>query len=231
MAYEYNQSDVWDFANTIRTEKRQKGNEIFFKHCPYCHGGKNNDKDTFSVNLDDGVFKCFRASCGKQGHFVELARDFGFELDFGEVKQYRKLPQREIIVKDKAIEYMKSRGISEKITRQYKITTQKENQNIIVFPFFDESNVMVFAKYRNTNYNGRGNKEWCEKETKPILFGMAQCDEFDKLIITEGQIDSLSVIECGIKNAVSVPTGAMGFTWVKKCLGLDNKVQRNYCFW
>ena len=30
-------------------------------------------------------------------------------------------------------------------------------------------------------------------------------------------MDSLSVSNCGIDNAVSVPTGAKGFTWVPYC--------------
>jgi archaellum biogenesis ATPase FlaH len=47
---------------------------------------------------------------------------------------------------------------------------------------------------------------------------MAQCNLDNKtLIITEGQIDSLSVAEAGIDNAVSVPTGAKGFTWIPHC--------------
>ena len=37
------------------------------------------------------------------------------------------------------------------------------------------------------------------------------------LVLTEGQIDSLSVAEAGIENVVSVPTGAKGFTWIPYC--------------
>ena len=33
-------------------------------------------------------------------------------------------------------------------------------------------------------------------------------------MICEGQMDSLSVAEAGIENAVSVPNGALGFTWI-----------------
>ena len=61
------------------------------------------------------------------------------------------------------------------------------------------------------------NKEWSEADAMPILFGMKQCVGFDRLIITEGQIDSLTVAECGFDNAVSVPTGANGFTWLANC--------------
>lgn len=63
-----------------------------------------------------------------------------------------------------------------------------------------------------------GSKEFCEADRKPILFGMNHCDAtLPKLIITEGQIDSLSVVTAGYKNAVSVPTGCNGFTWIPYC--------------
>lgn len=214
--YEFNQHDVLAFANYISAETKTKGNELFFKRCPYCKGGKR-DLWTMSVNLDNGMFKCFRASCGKQGHFVELARDFNFALQNDEPKKYKELPQKKIKVLDEAVEYMKSRGISEEVTRRYNITASPGNRNVIIFPFYDEQNRLQFIKYRNAKYSGHGNKEWTEKDTKPILFGMAQCENFGTLVITEGQIDSLTLAECGIKNAVSVPTGALGFTWIANC--------------
>lgn len=216
MAYEFNAQDVIDFSRVMAGESQVKGDELFFKHCPYCRGNEK-DKNTFSVNLTNGTYKCFRASCGKQGHFVELARDFNYRLEFKEnhkPKNYKQLPQKEIVVKPSAIEYLEKRGISREIAERYKITSYKSNKDVLVFPFYDENNVLTFVKYRNCNYNGVGNKEWCEKNTKPILFGMSKCAGFERLIITEGQIDSLSVVECGIGNAVSVPTGAMGFTWL-----------------
>ena len=215
MPYEFKQADVYDFANTFSTPKKEKGSELFFTYCPYCNGG-GHDKDTFSINLDTGTFNCFRSSCGKQGHFVELARDFNFQLDMGEVKEYKRLPQKPIEVRSKAIEYLASRGISEDIVKRYSITTQIKNPSVVVFPFYDENNVMQFVKYRNTS-PGAKPKEFSEKDTKPILFGMVQCVDFGTVVITEGQIDSLSLAECGINNAVSVPTGARGFTWYRHC--------------
>ena len=217
--YEFKQEDVYNFAAVNGFETEKKGSELFFKYCPYCKGG-GHDKESFSINLKNGLFKCFRASCGMQGHFVELARDFGYKLDFGEhEKKYRKLPQKKIETKPKAVEYLKNRGISQAIAERYKITVQNNAENVLVFPFYDEENIMQFVKYRKTDFvKGRDKaKEWCEKDTKPILFGMAQCEDFETLIITEGQIDSLSVAEAGYKNAVSVPTGAMGFTWLSNC--------------
>ena len=215
--YEYKQSDVFDFAVFVGAETHEKGGELFFKYCPHCNGG-GKDTDTFSINLESGVFKCFRASCDYHGHFVELARDFGFKLE-QEQTRYKKLPQKTIESKPKAIQFLESRGISADVCRRYNITTQKDNENILVFPFYDEQGIMQFIKYRKTDFvKGKDKcKEWCEKDTKPILFGMAQCEDFTRLVITEGQLDSLSIAECGVKNAVSVPTGAVGFTWLSHC--------------
>ena len=223
MGYEYKVSDVYDFLAAHSFEYRTKGDEIEVKRCPYCNGGSS-DKYTFSINSKTGAFNCLRASCGKKGHFVELCRDFGYELDFGLQRQYRALTQikpEERTIRDTAVEYMASRGISKEICRKYYITAQTNNPDVIVFPFYDENNVLQFVKYRNSKFV-KGidkNKEWCEKDCMPILFGMYQCNPENKTaVITEGQIDSLTLAECGIENALSVPTGCNGFTWVQHCI-------------
>lgn len=223
MAYDYKVSDVYDFMAAHNFEYRTKGDEIEVKRCPYCNGGSS-DKYTFSINAKTGAFNCLRASCGKKGHFVELCRDFGYELDFGEQKKYRVLRQikpEERSIMDSAVQYMASRGISKEICRKYYITAQTQNPDVIVFPFYDENNVLQFVKYRNSKFI-KGidkNKEWCEKDCMPILFGMYQCNPENKTaVITEGQIDSLTLAECGIENALSVPTGCNGFTWVQHCI-------------
>ena len=222
MGYELRRDDIWGLAHKLGGETREKGNELFFKHCPYCHGGNAKDKDTFSINMDTGQFKCFRASCGAQGHFVQMARDFDYPLEFtreGRQRNYRKLPQRILEVRNPAVKYLESRGISREVAERYKITSRKDMQSIIVFPFYDGDGVLQFIKYRNSAHKSKadGSKEWSEKGTMPILFGMFQCVDFETLVITEGQIDSLSLAEAGVKNAVSVPTGAKGFTWVENC--------------
>jgi twinkle protein len=224
MGYELRRSDVYDLVRTLGEDYRERGDELYFKYCPYCHGGQHNDKHTFAINLQSGAYQCFRATCGAKGHFVELCRDVGYRLpehkDYTPSKAYRKLPQTPITVRDNAIAYLQTRGISEGTARRYNITTQANNPNVVVFPFYDESNTLQFVKYRNADYvKGQtyGSKEWCEKDTKPILFGMNQCEDFTTLVVTEGQLDSLSLSDAGIKNAVSVPTGAKGMSWLQHC--------------
>lgn len=227
--YEFKVQDAYDFARHIRAQTSEHNGELFFRLCPYCNPKPTRDNlKSFSINLETGQFKCLRASCGAHGNMITLSKDFDFSLGNKIDEYYRpkrhfrkmKTPEKPIEPKTEAITYLTGRGISEEVIKKYQITVQTNNPKILVFPFFDEKGKMQFVKYRKTDYDKvkDNNKEWCEANTKPILFGMYQCnDKFDKLIITEGQIDSLSVATAGYENAVSVPTGAKGFTWVPYC--------------
>ena len=197
--------------------------EYSFSKCPYCNERSSNKK--FAINSKSGQFQCFRASCGAKGNILTLAKDFDIDLG-NEANEYYGIGSRRhykytkltepIESKDDAIEYMKSRGISEAVCRRYQITSDKEGH--IIFPFIDHNSNVQFIKYRNPHPEEGQSKEWSERDRRAILFGMYQCNLNNKtLIITEGQIDSLSVAEAGFENAVSVPTGALGFTWVPFC--------------
>jgi archaellum biogenesis ATPase FlaH len=101
-----------------------------------------------------------------------------------------------------------------------------------VFPFYDENGKMQFVKYRKTDFDKTKdkNKEWCEANCKPILFGMKQCVDFKTATICEGMLDSMSVATAGINNAISVPTGAKGFTWVPYCWDWINQFEEIVVF-
>lgn len=243
MFYQFKQEDAYDFARHVGEPVRQHGDELkFIRYCPYCHGGSGSkkDKDTFSINLKTGQFKCMRAGCAATGNMITLSRDFDFNLGtqvmeyYRPRRQYRKLktPEKPIIPKEPAVKYLESRKISEDVAKKYEITTQKDNDNILVFPFYDDKGKMQFVKYRKTDFNKETdkNKEWCESNCKPILFGMKQCKDFSRLVITEGQLDSLSVATAGIDNAVSVPNGAKGFTWIPYCFDWVNKFEEIVIF-
>ena len=216
---------VYNLAERTGIGVKLIGKEYSFARCPYCNEKAGISQRKFSINADTGQFHCFRASCEASGNLIRLAQDFNFSLGrdadvyygIGNQRHYRTFKKLDPIEpKDAAIEYMKSRGIKEDIVRKYQITANEDGN--IVFPFLDEKSQMQFVKYRNPAPKEGENKEWCERNCKPILFGMAQCNLDNKtLVITEGQIDSLSVAQAGIENAVSVPTGAKGFTWVPHC--------------
>ena len=234
MKYELNREDIFSFSHTIGIETRQKGNELKFKYCPRCHSTGHGDTWTFSINLVTGAFCCPRASCGYSGHFVELCRDFDFDLGITSTS-FKELPQVKLLTTPPAVEYLFRRGIKKEITEKYNITTAANNPNQLIFPFYTQHKnsdgityeKMEFVKYRLINYDPKRDsvKEWCERDCKPVLFGMNHCSpEISKtLVITEGQIDSLSVASAGIPNAVSVPNGARGFTWVQHCKDFVNQ--------
>ena len=228
MIYEFKADDAWRFADHIGIRVKHKGDELVFTKCPYC-GQTTKAKEKFAINLKTGQFNCFRASCGAHGNMITLSKDFDFQIS-EEVDRYfnrnnwnnrfRKFAASHKESTSKAIEYMQSRGISEKVCKEYEITSKDGQDNVIVFPFYNEKNELKFIKYRNAEFQkgiSKGSKEWCEADCMPILFGMNHCSEGGQLIITEGQIDSLSVIQAGLSNAVSVPTGANGSTWVPHC--------------
>lgn len=228
--YEFKKEDAYEFARASRIQTKQRGDELQFLSCPYCRGGKNGDKGTFSISLVTGQFKCLRSSCSVSGNIITLARDFdyfslGKDIDAyyqtGKQKRFRRFKKMENIKpKTEAITYLESRKITAATAEKYQITVQSKHKNIVVFPFLDEKGNTPFIKYRKTDFNPAVDKgkEWCEANCKPILFGMYQCNLDNKtLVLTEGQIDSLSVAESGIENAVSVPFGKNGFTWIPYC--------------
>ena len=225
--YEFKPEDAERFARDYGPAKI-RGSELVFNLCPYCHGGSKPDRGTFSLNKDTGQFQCKRSGCNVEGNMITLARDFHFRLSEDVTRYYNinnynsrfqtfRNSHRITESKPAAVKYLQSRGISEEICRKYEITTRPDDDTVLVFPFKNEDGELRFVKYRHTEKEYTGGKEWCEKNCMPILFGMNHCTDGGRLVITEGQIDSLSLAECGIENAVSVPLGMNAFTWVPHC--------------
>lgn len=146
ISYEFKTDDAFRFAHEMSARTKQVGSELSFAQCPYCLGGKHKDKYTFSINLKNGKNICQRASCGIKGNMITLARDFGFELT-EDVARYYNIGARNdkfksfrdahkaIEVKDEAIDYLRSRGISEGVARRYEITLKNGSTSTLVFPF------------------------------------------------------------------------------------------------
>lgn len=223
MQYTMKAEDGIGFAGFINAETKQKGDELVFRYCPYCGSASTPREDEWkwAINLKSGACGGFRASCTHNRHFAVVARDFGYNLPFINEQEFVQIrqPKGKIIPKDAAVAYLEKRGISREITERYEVTVSENQPNVMVFPFFNEYGKLDFLKYRNMRFKKGENKskEWCAKNCRPILFGMKQCVDFTTLVITEGQIDSLSVAQAGIKNVVSVPTGSNGFTWIPHC--------------
>ena len=231
--YEVTESDIYSFAEFIHAETKRisSRNELQFKTCPFCNGGDHNDQYTFSINLKTGLSKCMREQCGEENNFVSLCAEFDYQIQNIPEVFYAPLPQpkSKIVSKDEAVEWMLTRGIPEDITRKYEVTMSSREKaltykvsfpigadKILCFPFRNDKGEVEFYKFRDIEFKKgdpiHGAKEKTATGCKPIFYGMNFCKDFAKpLIVTEGQMDALSVAACGFENVVSVPTGASSF--------------------
>lgn len=115
-------------------------------------------------------------------------------------------------------QYCLSREIS-KETLDYCDVKQGMDGNLI-WNFYDENDTLLTVKCRAPkNIKKTDIKEWFlpNYDSTPILFNMNKIDISKPLVITEGQFDTLSVIESGYTNCVSVPGGSENLKWIETC--------------
>jgi archaellum biogenesis ATPase FlaH/5S rRNA maturation endonuclease (ribonuclease M5) len=116
---------------------------------------------------------------------------------------------------DEIISYFDSRKISRETLEVFNVSSDKDGN--IVFPFYRNGN-MVYVKIRRPRKPLKGeSKEWQERNTEPILFGMDGTAFDQQLVISEGMVDALTLYEAGIHNVVSVPGGTENMEWVNLC--------------
>lgn len=114
-----------------------------------------------------------------------------------------------------AVKAFEGRGIDLETVARFQIYTgsQKDGEvvpdaggSVVVFPFIDKGNV-VGEKYR-----APGKKFWQRKNGYKTFWNADVMDdpalEHLPLIITEGEIDALTAVDCGFPLTVSVPDGA-----------------------
>lgn len=184
---------------------RQNGKELRFKYCPICK--KEKDNPCFSVNIENGNYYCF--STGQGGNIKEI-KDFDFDLgnitvpkqdrrkraDFTELFLNRATHK----LNDEWRKYLEKRGISEKFLDTF---CRLSSNGAMMIPITDKEKV-VGIKYRTLD-------KVCtaERGTSTEYFvNWQNVQDYRYLIIVEGEIDLLSVIEADYYNVVSLPSGA-----------------------
>ena len=191
------------------------GEELVPESCPYCNGGDSGDQKTFYVSLRTGQYCCHRGKCGVRGGWISLLKHFGEAPKINSVsKQFKPLTLIPEPRTDTINEYFNERGISETTLDAFQIGADQTGN--IIFPFYVEGE-LLYIKYRQPTRAVTKRKEWAIANTKPVLFGMDLCVPDQPLVITEGQIDTMSLYEAGIRNVVSVPTGCENFDWIDPC--------------
>lgn len=216
-------STVLSIAEKHLGEFRIRNGQIVAVTCPFCKGGDNGDQNTFAVGMYNGAWSCLRGGCGKTGSLKELCDYFGEHpgditynpKPIGNKKKVYEKPDGSNYcpMTEEVVTYFGVRKISEETLNEFNIMS--DNKGNIVFPFFRDGE-LVFAKYRKP-YKNDGPKEWQDTNTEPILFGMDLASFHQPLIITEGEIDALSLYEAGCTNVVSVPCGCKNMEWITNC--------------
>jgi twinkle protein len=155
--------------------------------------------------------------------FREAREYLGIADDFKKPQRSKKFqrpakPKQLSKPKSSVLEYLNSRGLTNKSIDAYKVGETPGGW--IVFPFIrcDET---TYIKYLNLLRDENGKKRVkAEANCEPILFGMQVIPEDQSfLVITEGELDAMSLFEFGIPS-VSVPNGAgtgAKNAWIEYC--------------
>ena len=225
-----------EFAERYLGQFKIKGNEIIPKYCPICGGGVHKDKETFGLNMDKHIYKCQRGSCGATGTFKQICDKYGVEADYyvekygnSKIKvveeEYKKPTKKLLTPTEEILKYFLKRGIGYEVVEKYVSAAKFNNGTVAAFRFTYHGE-HVFTKFRNIYYKkgDKTAKEVPEKDGKPVLWNIDNIDYNKPVILTEGMIDALSVIQAGYDNVVSVPMGCNNFKWIDLCWDEIQKV-------
>lgn len=119
-------------------------------------------------------------------------------------------PVPEAKLSEAAISYLKERGISEAVAQDASLYSIKRyvqkvggETECIAFPYIRNGGV-VNVKYRSIAQKGFSQ----EVNGEQIFYLVDDLEAGEPIVIVEGEIDALTCREVGLKNVVSVPSGA-----------------------
>ena len=207
--------NIHDFGMKYLENPKHRGTEIN-SICPFC------GKKKFYLNHESGKFLCFSGSCGEKGGIDKLKKHLGIEEEIETAKQkpirqhvptgkvnWKKEDFKVIRKNSKVAEYLESRMISDETAKAMRVLLRG---NAMSFFLTEGDNNIVGIKYRTVD-----KKIWAESNSKATLWNKDLVNN-DNIIITEGEIDAMTVYEAGYKNVVSVPFGTQNLDWIKNDL-------------
>ncbi len=175
--------------------------------CPKCRDSRSNKRDrSLSVDLDNGLWKCHY--CQWSGG---LPKDRGYEssLKYQRKEYVKPALKGSALLSEKALRWFAERGISMQTLTKMKITEGKEwmpqkgkEVNTIQFNYYKDGE-LINTKFRT------GDK--CFKlvsNAELIPYNLDAIKGSMSCLVTEGEMDALSFIECGREDVISVPNGA-----------------------
>jgi twinkle protein len=204
----------------LKTWKHAKrGTQFNLEECPLCRAGGWH----FFMSSETGAWDCKK--CGKSGSLVTLKKELGdMEESTGNpfAKKEFKQPDRNEMLKyhhslsenQAALAYLHSRGINDASITRFRLGIKKDEKGAwLSIPHFS-GNDLENIKYRSLPPSAKSFAR--EAGCKSILFNQSAIAKHSEIIITEGELDAISLIQNGFENVVGATLGASGFDveWV-----------------
>jgi len=163
--------------------------------CPKCSYQRKKGSDPcLSVNIDEGVWHCHH--CGWKGSLKKVHKA---ELGLNSPKTIVKPKPPKTELPDNIYKWFEDRGISQDVVNAEKIGYENR---WIQFPFYKNGEV-VNIKSRTAD-----KKFMQSKNAEKCFYRFDHMVGMETIIITEGEMDTLSLVQAGFNNVISVPDGA-----------------------
>jgi twinkle protein len=210
--------NVKDVVGSFVTLKKKGVNLVGL--CPF-HSEKT---PSFTVSEPKQIFKCF--GCGKSGDCIDfliehekktyldairwIAEKYAIPVEESEKKVYTKPVERLEKLGAKALNWFENeRKISNNTLLRLKVSESIEympalesNQTVVCFNYYRDGELI------NIKFRGPKKSFTMAKDAELIFYNLDSIKDEKECVIVEGEIDCLTLHECGIYNSVSVPNGA-----------------------
>jgi twinkle protein len=221
-----------EYIRSKGLEHKMQSGQAVLKTCPFC----GDQKSHFYMDQDEGAFYCHK--CQERGNLITLKKHYG---DYEERKTMNRphakpqgavreaFPEKDapsvtpdekkameaharLLSDPDAMNYITTtRGISLETVKAFKIGLQIDQggSRWLTIPHYEKGE-LINIKSRSLP---PAKRDWRRvKDCRSILLnGDAIETHGDEIYIAEGEIDALTLIDQGIRNAVGITTGAGSF--------------------
>jgi twinkle protein len=170
--------------------------------CPLCSKDRKKDKEKcLMLDWSRGL-----GTCQHCGEVIQLHTYKARKTE----KQYVKPEwKNNTELSDKIVQFFEDRKISQQVLKNMKISSGSEhmpqfNKKVDTIQF----NYFVHDELINIKFRGPKKTFKLNKGSELIFYNINSIQNETECYIVEGEIDCLSLIQCGIHNVVSVPNGA-----------------------